>query len=314
MPNLLDIRDRISSIKNTKKITGAMKMVAAAKVKKSENKVKAARPFAKALVSAFTRALASSDGDYSLAGLKVERAIDNYPELLKTRMIQNVGLLVVTSNKGLAGAYNANLIRYALKKAESLKEQGLGVKLFIVGQKGVSGIRRKAEQAGYEIVKKYTKISQEPNSSNAIVIAEDMAEAYINGQIDSIEIITTRFKTMMSYQVDQWPILPVEKIMHDFQESEEAHTHAIDPLMIFEPNVNSILQKLVPMFITNIIYQALLEATASELAARMTAMSAATNNADDMIRTLTIDYNKARQSAITNEILEVVSGADALKK
>ncbi len=309
MPNLLDIKDRISSIKNTQKITRAMKMVAAAKVKKSESRVKSARPFAKALSNAFARALACSDGDYSSAGLNIERAIDNYPELLKARYIKTVGLLVITSNKGLAGAYNANVIRYTLKKVEALREQGIGVKLFVVGQKGYSSLKRKAESCGFEIVKKYTKISQDPTSANAIVIAEDMASAYVAGMIDNMEIITTRFKNMVSYKVDDWQILPVEKIEH-----EENEGSRIDPLMEFEPDMNHILQKLVPMYISNIIYQALLEAVASELAARMTAMSSATTNADEMIRTLTIDYNKARQYAITQEILEVVSGADAIQK
>lgn len=310
MPNLLDIKDRITSIKNTQKITRAMKMVAAAKVKKSENRVKAARPFAKAIAQAFSRALASSDGDFSGAGLKIERAIDNYPELLKTRYIKTVGLLVITSNKGLAGAYNANVIRYALNKIAALKEQGLGVKVFVVGQKGYSSLRRKEASAGFEILKKYTSISGEPNSSNAIVIAEDMASALVGGVIDNIEVITTRFKNMMSYKVSDWQVLPVEKT----EMEAEARVHTIDPLMLFEPDMNHILQKLVPMYISNIIYQALLEAVASELAARMMAMSSATNNADEMIRTLTIDYNKVRQTAITGEILEVVSGADALKK
>ena len=310
MPNLLDIKDRITSIKNTQKITRAMKMVAAAKVKKSENRVKAGRPFSKALVSAFKRALGAVDSEASVAGLKIERAIDNYPELMKKRELKTAGILMITSNKGLAGAYNANVIRYTLKKIQELKEQNIDAKLYIVGQKGLSGIRRKAQDAGIEIVKTYTKISQEPNSSNAIVIAEDMAKDFVEKKIDSIEIVTTRFKNMMSYSVEDWKILPLDKL-EDYEDGEEHH--GIDPLMIFEPDMNHILQKIVPMYITNIIYQALLEAVASELAARMTAMSSATNNADEMIRTLTIDFNKARQFAITQEILEVVSGADALK-
>ena len=310
MPNLLDIKDRITSIKNTQKITRAMKMVAAAKVKKSENRVKAGRPFSKALVSAFKRVLDSVDNDAAVTGLKIERAIDNYPALMKKRELKTAGILMITSNKGLAGAYNANVIRYTLKKIQTLKEQNIDAKLYIVGQKGLSGIRRKAQEAGVEIISTYTKISQEPNSSNAIVIAEDMAKDFVEGKIDSIEIVTTRFKNMMSYSVEDWKILPLDKL-EEYEDGTEHH--GIDPLMIFEPDMHHILQKIVPMYITNIIYQALLEAVASELAARMTAMSSATNNADDMIRSLTIDYNKARQFAITQEILEVVAGADALK-
>lgn len=312
MPNLLDIKARINSIKNTQKITKAMKMVAAAKVKKSQVKVISARPFARALGEAFAKVLSSVEG-YSSAGLKIDRAIDNYPALMEKRDIKTAGILVVTSNRGLAGAYNANVIRFTLKKIEEYKEKGIAVKLFIVGLKGTSSLKRRAESLGFEIVNTYNKISQEPNSSNAIVIAEDMAQSFVNGDIDSIEIVTTRFKNMMSYKVEDWKILPVDDVQKALGDTK-TESAKIDPLMDFEPNADSILQKIVPMFITNIIYQALLEAVASELAARMTAMSAATNNAAEMIRILSIDYNKARQAAITNEILEVVSGADALKK
>ena len=313
MPNLLDIKARINSIKNTQKITKAMKMVAAAKVKRSQNKVMAARPFSKALSEAFAKVLSSVEG-FSSAGLKIEIAIDNYPVLMQKREQKTAGILVITSNRGLAGAYNANVIRYALKNIEDYKAKGIAVKLFIVGLKGTSVLKRRAQSAGFEIVKTYTKISQEPNSSNALVIAEDMAAAFVNGDIDSIEIVTTRFKNMMSYKVEDWKILPADDIKKALGDEDEQPSAGIDPLMAFEPNADNILQKIVPMFITNIIYQALLEAVASELAARMTAMSAATNNAEEMIRILSIDYNKARQAAITNEILEVVSGADALKK
>ena len=313
MPNLLDIKARINSIKNTQKITKAMKMVAAAKVKRSQNKVISARPFSKALAEAFAKVLSSVE-NFSSAGLKIERAIDNYPVLMQKREQKTAGILVITSNRGLAGAYNANVIRYALKNIEEYKARGVNVKLFVVGLKGVSVLKRRAQSVGFDIVKTYTKISQEPNSSNAVVIAEDMADSFVNGEIDSIEIVTTRFKNMMSYKVEDWKILPTDDIKKALGDDDEASNSGIDPLMAFEPDADSILQKIVPMFITNIIYQALLEAVASELAARMTAMSAATNNAEEMIRVLSIDYNKARQAAITNEILEVFSGADALKK
>ena len=311
MPNLLDIKDRISSIKNTQKITRAMKMVTAAKVKRSENRVKSARPFTKALATAFVKVL-SSASDVTSAGLKIERAIDNYPALMEKRAVKTAGILVITSNKGLAGAYNANVVRYSIKRAKEYKQQGIDVKFFVVGLKGNTVLKRRAQSEGYEILNSYTKISQEPSSANAIVIAEDMAKAYVDGTIDSIEIVTTRFKNMMSYVVEDWKILPVDDV-EEALGAKSDNIKGIDPLMLFEPDSQSILQKMVPMYITNIIYQALLEAVASELAARMTAMSSATNNADEMIRVLTIDYNKARQAAITQEISEVVSGADALK-
>ena len=312
MPNLLDIKARINSIQNTKKITKAMKMVAAAKVKKSQVKVISARPFSRALGEAFAKVLSCTES-LSSAGLKIERAIDNYPVLMQTREQKTAGILVVTSNRGLAGAYNANVIRFVLKRIQEYKEQGINTKLFIVGSKGTTSLKRRAEDGGFEILKTYTKISQEPSAANAIVIAEDMAQAFVDNKIDSMEIITTRFRNMMSYSVEDWKILPVDNVKEALGD-ETKESSGVDPLMAFEPDCDHILQKIVPMFITNIIYQALLEAVASELAARMTAMSSATNNADEMIRLLSIDYNKVRQAAITNEILEVVSGADALKK
>lgn len=306
MPNLKDIKSRIASVENTKKITRAMKMVAAAKVKKAENSVKAARPFSDELIKAF-RKLLTAVGNYSSDGANFKLPIENYPELLKKREVKTVGILVVTSNKGLAGAYNANIIRNALKQIKDYKEQGIASKLFIVGQKGVSSLKRKASDLGLEIIKTYIKVANEISAAGAEEIAEDLAESFVSGQIDKIEVFTTKFKNMMSYSAEKWDLLPINI------EADEEKSVDIEPIMIFEPSEQSVLQKIVPLYITNTIYQALLEAQASELASRMTAMSAASNNAEEMIRTLTIDYNKARQWAITQEILEVVSGADALK-
>ena len=306
MANLKDIKSRIASVENTKKITRAMKMVAAAKVKKAENSVKAARPFAQELIHAFGRLLGAL-GDYSSNGVKIKLAIENYPELLKKRKVKTVGILVITSNKGLAGAYNANVIRNVLKQIQEYKENDITSKLFIVGQKGIASLKRKSEDADFEILKTYTQVANEISASGAENIAEDLAENFVSGNIDSIEVFTTRFKNMMSYSAEKWNLLPISL------EAEKDKQEGLDPVMLFEPSEQSILQKIVPLYITNTIYQALLEAQASELASRMTAMSAASNNAEEMIRTLTIDYNKARQWAITQEILEVVSGADALK-
>ena len=285
MPNLKDIKSRISSVQNTKKITKAMKMVAAAKVKKAENTVKAARPFSDELLHLFRKMLATV-GEYSVAGLHVQRALDNYPELLEKREIKTEGLLVITSNKGLAGAYNSNIIKTAIARIRANKERGVNTVIYPVGQKG------------------YISIANDPTATGANIIAEDIAEDFVSGHIDKIDIITTHFNNMMSYNVVSWDVLPVKV--------EQADAHELDPVMEFEPSPHSVLQQLVPMYITNSIYQALLEANASELASRMTAMSAASNNAEEMINTLTIDYNKARQAAITQEIVEIVSGAQGV--
>ena len=308
MANLKDIKTRIQSVQNTRKITRAMKMVAAAKVKKAESTVKAARPFATELTTVFKRMLKTVNGQFSLENLRVKSAIDNYPALLEKREINNVGLLVMTSNKGLAGAYNANVIRKTVARIKEYNSEGKRVVLFVVGQKGVSGLKNKIDNLNCVMANSYISVANDVTGMGARIIAEDIAEYFVEGKIDKIEIITTRFKNMMSYSVQDWEILPLAE---DIEHAEDVK--AIDALMLFEPNIHGILQSIVPMYISNIIYQALLEAQASELASRMTAMSAASNNADEMIRLLSIEYNKARQWAITQELVEIVSGANALK-
>lgn len=301
MPNLKDIKSRIGSVQNTKKITKAMKMVAAAKVKKAEYTVKASRPFSDELLN-LTRKLLATVGEFSLNGLKVERGLDNYPALLTRREVKSEGLLIITSNKGLAGAYNANIIKTALKRIKENSEKGINTVVYPVGQKAILGFKHKS--GNFELREGYISIANEPTAIGANIIAEDIARDYVAGKIDKIDIITTHFNNMMSYNIVDWEVLPVE--------IEKAQSHELDPIMEFDPSANAVLQQLIPMFISNSIYQALLEANASELASRMTAMSAASNNAEEMITTLTIDYNKARQAAITQELVEIVSGASAI--
>lgn len=307
MTNLKDIKNRIQSVESTKKITRAMKMVAAARVKKAENTVKASRPFTAELNTMFKKLL-NSVGTYSASTLKIKSAVDNYPALLQPRPLKTAGLLVLTSNKGLAGAYNANIVRRTIKKIEEYQAQGIRTILFIVGQKGISALKRKVLNYDCEIANTYLNIANNPSGEGAKLIVENMAEYYVNNKIDKIEIITTRFKNMMSYFVEEWEVLPLKTPEADY---ERLHDNILEPLMEFVPDMHNILQKIVPMYVTNIVYQALLEAQASELASRMTAMSAATTNAEKMIKTLSVEYNKSRQFAITQEIIEVVSGANA---
>jgi F-type H+-transporting ATPase subunit gamma len=307
MANLKDIKNRILSVESTKKITRAMKMVAAAKVKKSETAVVTSRPYTRELVSMFQKLL-NSVTEFSSDSLKIKSAIDDYPALLKTREIKSLGILVMTSNKGLAGAYNANVVREVLRKIKEYQSNGISVTLFVAGQKGISALRKKCKELGVPIVKKYFSAIDNPNPMEARDIAEDMAEYFVAEKIDKIEIVTTRFKNMMSYFVEDWPVLPVVGIT---DVKERITDNMLDPLMEFIPDKHHILQKIVPMYMTNIFYQALLEAQASELASRMTAMSAATNNAEKMIKELSVEYNKTRQFAITQEIIEVVNGANS---
>ncbi len=307
MPNLKDIKNRIKSVESTKKITAAMKMVASARVRKAEMTVKASRPYTQALNEMVGKLLVSV-GDYSAETLKIKSAIDNYPALLRVGEIKSVGIMVNTSNKGLAGAYNANVVRRVLKKLEEYSAQGIKTYLFVIGQKGLNTLKKKISSYNCEIVKSYLSLANKPTPENSHIVTEDIAEYFVSGKIDKIEIVTTRFKNMMSYYVEDWVVLPLDSVEAI---KERLHDNVIDPLMEFAPDKHNILQKVVPMYITNIIYQSLLEAQASELASRMTAMSAATTNAEKMIASLSVEYNKTRQGAITQEIVEVVSGANA---
>lgn len=309
MPNLKDIKLRIKSIKNTEKITQAMKMVAAAKVKKAENAVKASRPYTEAIIAAFKKVYASNPS-FSESDIKAKHAIENYPVLLSNREVSTVGILAISSNKGLAGAYNASIVRKTISRIKDLKEKGLNVKLFIIGQKGINGLKAFAKKEDIEIVETYTNMPAIPTAQSANVIVEDLAHSFVEGQIDRIEIITTKFKSMLSFVPEIWQVLPIKEDDTPKESSEEKMPQAE---MIFEPSVEEVLQNIVPQYLSNSVYQACMEACASELASRMSAMSNATKNAEEMISTLTIDYNKARQASITQEILEVVSGANALE-
>lgn len=304
MANLKKIRNRINSIISTQKITRAMKMVASAKVKKFENKVKASRPFTFELEKMFYRLL-HSVSEIEAKETNFKEPLNNYPVLLKERKINNVGLLVLSSNKGLSGAFNANIVRYTIKTINEYKEQGINCELFIVGQKANNALKRLANEVGFKINQTYLNFSETPTSSQARLVASDMARSFVNGNIDSMEIITTRFRNMMSYSVEKWDILPLDEIDYDYTKEEFSD-------MEIEPSSSSVLSELVPLFISSIIFQAMLESIASELASRMTAMSAACNNAEEMIQKLTVDYNKARQAMITQELTEIVGGSVAI--
>ena len=235
-------------------------------------------------------------------------------------------LVIVSSNKGLAGAYTANLVKFAAREIKKANDKNLDVKIFLLGQKAESSLRALKSEYKFDIKEVYTGILDGINASSAKIVASDLAQEFVDGKIDKIELVTTRYINMMNYKVEGWTLLPVinaeDKELKTFLNREfdkenrfEYRTffERIKPAFeIFEPSQKAILQKIVPMYITNLIFQAILEAQASELASRMTAMSAATNNANDMIETLTIQYNKARQDKITQELTEVISGS--LKK
>ena len=321
MANLRNIKDRINSVKNTQKITKAMKMVAAAKVKKAEAAVKASRPFTLELYKMFCWAYQETLKN-KCDKINTKNSIENYPALLEKRDVKNVAIVIISSNKGLAGAYCANIVRYSLNLIKKIIDEGKTPKVYLIGQKAVPAIKTAQKQLDFEIKKTYVDILDDINSSSAYEIASILADDYIKGEIDEIQLVATRYKNMMTCIVGSWQLLPaiINDKITEFRDEEldkelniSHDLHTIEPLSEYMPNLNSVLAQIVPMYITNIIFQAFLEAQASELSSRMTAMSAATNNAQEMISTLTVEYNKERQAKITQEITEVISGAGALK-
>lgn len=318
MANLKNIKNRINSIESTQKITKAMKMVAAAKVKKAENQVKASRPFTWELFSAFSKAY-EKIGSLKFNKIEADSEMEKCVKLLSSREVKTTALVVISSNKGLAGAYSANIVRYTTEKIKKLKKEGQKVVLYLIGQKAHAPLKNLQNELDFEIKEVYTTVLDNIDAMNVLVVSEDIVKAYIDCKIDKIELITTRYQNMMTYKVEDWTLLPALEATKDgdvlkkFHDDEIENNTKYNDDMIFEPNPYLILSKIMPMYITNVVYQALLEAQASELASRMTAMSAATNNAQEMIKNLTIEYNKARQDKITQELNEVVSGADALK-
>lgn len=316
MANLKDIRRRIKSVQSTQKITQAMKMVAGAKVKRAENRVKAARPYSHELMAVMTKvyeALKSQAGALSDS---------RYAELLSPRPVKNVGIIVMSSDRGLCGSYNTNIVKQALKLEKALIEQGLTPKFYLVGNKINQSFARYGKS---EVLGRMGDMTAAPSHHDASLIADTMTKAFLDGKIDSMEVLSTHFVSMISYKVQMTPMIPVKGIIpdqkHTFATPDEMHSmepvkhtaSTLQPEMLLEPDPVETLDQLLPMYLGNIVYILLLEAAASELAARMTAMSNATKNAGEMIDKLTIVYNKARQASITQEILEVVSGAEALR-
>lgn len=303
MASLKDIKNRILSIQSTMKITRAMKMVAAAKVKKAETNVKNARPYSANVSLMLEKMLETIDDIRYVDNTEISNPIENYPGIIAQRPVKSVGLLVLTSNKGLAGAYNSNIVKQTINRINTYKCNNVSVKLYVAGQKGEAGLKKKISKYGLKIEKTYYNIIDKPDITSTYYVIEELANLYIKGEIDKIEIITTKFRNMMSYSVEQWQILPIKKK----QEQQNNYSRVME----FEPDKETILAKIVPMYLTGIVHQAILEAQASELASRMTAMSAASNNAEKILKELSVEYNKIRQAAITNEIVEVVSGANA---
>lgn len=312
MANLKAIRDRIASVKNTQKITEAMRLVAAARVRRAQEQVTATRPFADRLAQVL----------YGLqARLQFEEA--DLP-LLRQRQVQKVGLLVVTGDRGLCGAYNSNVIKRAVDRAKELKAEGIEYTFILVGRKANQYFQRRNES----IENVHTGLEQIPTAAEASEIADQLLSLFLSEDVDRVELIYTRFVSLVSSRPVIQSLLPLDPrglaTSEDeffrlvtrggrFQVEREkvtAQPQSLPQDMIFEQNPVQILDALLPLYLNNQLLRALQESAASELAARMTAMNNASDNAKDLVGSLSLSYNKARQAAITQEILEVVGGAE----
>ena len=282
MAGVRDIRRRIRSVKNTQQITKAMKMVAAAKLRKAQERVIAARPFSRQLQEVLARlAQAASDAKHPL---------------LEVREVKNIAYVVVTADRGLCGGYNANIIRAG---ASALKEGTAPGRVITVGRKGRDFFRRAEAQIATEFV----GLGDDPSFIQAREIACEVVRMYTEREVDEVRLIYTEFISAINQRPVEVRFLPLKT---------PAQATKSKGLYVFEPSAEEILETLLPKYVDTLLYRALLEAKASEQGARMTAMGAATDAAKDMIDRLTLQMNRARQAAITKEISEIVGGAAAL--
>ena len=292
MASLRDIRKRIRSVKNTQQITKAMKMVAAAKLRKAQEAIVAARPYAQALDQMIADLAARSEG---LA----------HP-LLQTRTARTADVVMLTSDRGLAGGFNSNVVRrvsrFLLENGRSYEK----VRLVTIGRKGNEFFRRRE----VEILKDYPGLFARVNFGTASDVAKEASQRFLRGETDAVFVVYNEFITAISQKVVLSQLLPLQSAT-ETGEAKQAATAQID--FEYEPSRQAVLDRLVPQSIAIKIYRALLESVASEHGARMSAMDNATSNASDMIGRLTLYYNRTRQAAITKELMEIVSGAEALK-
>lgn len=315
MANLKIIRDRISSVKNTRKITEAMRLVAAAKVRRAQQQVLATRPFADRLAQVLYRLQSR---------LKFE---DVSLPLAEKRPVKNVGILVISGDRGLCGGYNGNVIRRAENRAKELTEQGIGYQYILIGRKAIQYFSRRNQP----IEAKFSNLNQVPTANESNAIADEIVSAFLAERIDRVELIYTRFVSLISSRPVVQTLLPLDLQGMEPQDDEvfrlivrggqfqvereslETTVSELPKEVIFEQDPAQILDALLPLYLDNQLLRALQESAASELASRMTAMSNASDNAVELIGNLTLQYNKARQASITQEILEVVGGSEAQK-
>jgi F-type H+-transporting ATPase subunit gamma len=304
-----DVRNRIGSVKNIQKITRAMEMVAAARLRRAEQRIEALRPYADA-IRRMTRQAAEAAGN-----------VPRLPILTEHDQIQKVGLLVVAGDRGLAGAFNSNVVRAGVAAGREHSAEGRTDLYFASGRRPASSLTFR----GHEPVQSFTGFTDRPAYADARRIAERLMAAYIDEEVDQVEVFYNSYISPLSQVVKRETLLPLQKatvLAQDDDESDDAKSSESErssdsppqkrALVEYEPEPEDILKRLVPDYVEISIYRALLESTASEHGARMTAMRNASENASTLIEDLTLEMNRARQAEITQEILEVVAGAEGI--
>ena len=293
MATVQDLKRRIRSVRSTRKITKAFELVASARLRRAQARIEAMRPYADRMLELM---IGTARASTSIRGLP----------LLQRREPARIALLPLTGDRGLAGAFNAQILRHAVALERSLRAEGREVRWLVAGRKGVSSLRFRR----YELEQAWTGFSERPAYHDAQAIAHKVAELYANEEVDRIVVVYNHFESALVQRVVEQDLLPIPEQL--LEEESEEHAAALLGDVIYEPEPEQILERLLPVYVETELYRALLESAASEQGARMTAMRNASKNAAELIDSLTLAMNRARQAEITQEILEVVAGADAL--
>jgi F-type H+-transporting ATPase subunit gamma len=293
MASVQDIKRRVRSVQNTRKITRAMELVAAAKLRRAQTRIEAMRPYAERMQELMAGVARASS---SMRGLP----------LLQRRDVRTTAILPLTGDRGLAGAFNAQILREAFGQERRLRDEGVESRWLVSGKKGASTLRFRR----YEVAQAWTGFSDSPQYADAQAIAHRIAELYSEQEVDRVVVIYNKFESALSQRVVAQEVLPIPEAL--LEGDDEERSQALLGDFIYEPEPEQILERLLPVYVETELYRALLESAASEQGARMTAMRNASKNAGELIESLTLQMNRARQAEITQEILEVVAGADAL--
>jgi F-type H+-transporting ATPase subunit gamma len=293
MPNLRDIQKRITSVQSTRQITRTMEMVATAKIRKAADRIESARPYALAMMEVLGNVARFVQGA-------------THPLLEEHAKRERVIVIAIVSDRGLCGAFNSNILRMSEQLMRSEREAGAETDVIAVGKKAIGYFRYR----GIEPIASYKDLTDKPTIADARSIAEHVIAAYTSGDADAVKIVFNRFKNVADHVSEIHDLLPIEQTIVDGSADEIGH---LNPEYIFEPSADEVLVRLLPTYVETLVYRALLESAASEQGARRTAMKSATDNASEIITTLTRSYNRVRQGAITNEIAEIVGGAAALE-